>query len=526
MTIDNLNTPIECSQCSEANPATARFCRNCGAALNAVEALPNATTQHLIRPDTGYLPVGEFVPGPDGADLYVVTASGQTHTPRCYTADALMGGVRVLLHEGVHPDDLKGIQKLAALEKPIHYVAALEPAFTITLFGATRYYVPEVIAENRSDSPRHLDEWTESARQLVYALAELHETAGLALNLTPETCASHITISKGVASFSHLGNLVLLDDKPDAAVNDMRALAGYLRQYLSGVPTLRAHLDKAAHGALSAVELARLVGQPQRGITPDEAAMSLRVDIGQATDKGMHREANEDNCAVVLGDDMLNKVRLLIVADGMGGEEAGEVAAELTVRTLSHSFHEQQSWGVKQTSHWIQQVLKQTNEAVLAEAQERHNQMGATVALALIHGNKVHVAHVGDCRVYRWNPVFDSGKITRLTRDHSLVQRLVDLGQITDEQRYTHPERNMVLRSVGDTRFSPMELVPPITLRAGDWLLLCSDGLWEMVRDSRIKEIIAKSPSAQTACDLLIREANRNGGEDNITAVAIKFESE
>jgi PPM family protein phosphatase len=160
---------------------------------------------------------------------------------------------------------------------------------------------------------------------------------------------------------------------------------------------------------------------------------------------------------------------------------------------------------------------------VLREAMQRRNQMGATLVVALIYSNKAFVTNVGDSRIYRWNPERDRGQITRLTRDHSLVQRLVDLGQLSDEQRYSHPDRNMVLRSIGDARMGYADNIKSVELRTGDWLLLCTDGLWEMVRDNRIRDILSKATTAQDACDKLIAEANSNGGEDNITAVAVRF---
>jgi len=113
--------------------------------------------------------------------------------------------------------------------------------------------------------------------------------------------------------------------------------------------------------------------------------------------------------------------------------------------------------------------------------------------------------------------------MVRLTRDHSLVQRLVDLGHLTDEERYVHPERNMVLRTIGDLRTGKPDVSQPISVQDGDWLLLCCDGLWEMVRDDRMRDILSQSAGAQDACDRLITEANRNGGEDNITVVIAHF---
>jgi serine/threonine protein phosphatase PrpC len=523
MTVDPAASTIRCPQCSETNPVSARFCRACGAALASQEPVIVTPTQPLAPPDTNRLPRGEIVSGPDGADLYIITDSPDTPSPHTYGADSLLSGARVRLHEATSENELTGLRAYYDSDLHIPYVADTEPSFTVAWFGSERYYAPEVIPEGNTESSSTIDEWIEIARQLVQALAALHETAGVAFNLTAESCPQHISIRHDVAYWHSLGDLVLLHETPDAAINDMRILAAYLRRPLSTAPTLRTYLEGAAEGHISTAELSRLLGAPKRSSAVDASVKHLRMDIGAATDKGMQREANEDNYGVATQGDTDRITQLLIVADGMGGEEAGEVASELTVKRLTEAFMQNKQWSASQINTWLQRTIRETNDIVLQEARQRRNQMGATLVVAIINSNMVYLANVGDSRIYRWNPERDRGQMTRLTRDHSLVQRLVDMGQITDEQRYSHPDRNMVLRSIGDARMGYADIIKPVDLHSGDWLLLCSDGLWEMVRDNRIRELLSKATSAQDACDKLIVEANMNGGEDNITAVAVRF---
>ncbi|HEX8731215.1 MAG TPA: PP2C family serine/threonine-protein phosphatase [Ktedonobacterales bacterium] len=141
--------------------------------------------------------------------------------------------------------------------------------------------------------------------------------------------------------------------------------------------------------------------------------------------------------------------------------------------------------------------------------------MGATVTVALVMDGQAFVANVGDSRTY----LVRDGKIERLTRDHSLVERLVEAGQITPEEVYDHPSRNLIYRSLGAGHAAPEVDIFVEKLRPGDTLLLCSDGLWEMVRDPQLQQIITEHDDLKKACERLISMANENGGEDNITAV-------
>jgi protein phosphatase len=203
----------------------------------------------------------------------------------------------------------------------------------------------------------------------------------------------------------------------------------------------------------------------------------------------------------------------------MGGVDAGGVASTLTVQSIKQSFSKQPADSNTDWNAWMLQAIQQANESVLNEAKKRRIQMGSTLVVAIIHEAVAYLGSVGDSRIYRWNAKREYGRLARLTRDHSVVQGLVDMGQLKDEDRYAHPNRNMILRSIGDLRTGKSDPLPPLRLQAGDWLLLCSDGLWGMVRDQTIHDILVRSSNAQEACDKLVAEANKKGGDDNITAV-------
>jgi PPM family protein phosphatase len=140
--------------------------------------------------------------------------------------------------------------------------------------------------------------------------------------------------------------------------------------------------------------------------------------------------------------------------------------------------------------------------------------------MALVAGDRAVIGNVGDSRTY----LVRDGVLKRVSKDHSLVQRLVDLGQIEPDDVYSHPQRNAVMRSLGDKQEIEVDVFVE-RLHPGDALLLVSDGQWEMTRDAQMAEIIAANPDPQAACDALVKAANAAGGEDNITVVLVKFEA-
>lgn len=256
--------------------------------------------------------------------------------------------------------------------------------------------------------------------------------------------------------------------------------------------------------------------------------LSPGLHVGNLSDIGQTRERNEDSFYTFqsllqhnYGQDPFG---LFIVADGMGGHQKGEVASSLAARTAAE--HILQDIYLPYLASNNQSTPTQPINEVLIAAVERANTVvqeavpdgGTTLTIALVMGKSAYIAHVGDTRVY-W---FNQGNLKQVTKDHSLVQRLVELGQETAEGALTHPQRNVLYRAIGQG--SAMEVDIYVQhLPSGSSLLLCTDGLWGPVKNDMLCEIMSASATPQEACERLIAAANKNGGEDNITAVTVSM---
>ena len=236
-----------------------------------------------------------------------------------------------------------------------------------------------------------------------------------------------------------------------------------------------------------------------------------KSDIGKA------REINQDYYSIPKPEDNL---QLFVLADGMGGYNGGEVASKLATESAK-SYIENNFDKIEHNKEAILELIKSAIEYANTVVFERSKQeqelegMGTTLDICFIYNNKVYVGHVGDSRIYRIR-----GEIIRkLTKDHSYVQQLVEDGKITREEAEHHPKKNMLLKALGC-----MDCVEP-DLRArnyetGDVLLMCSDGLTNMVEEKEIYRVVRENP--ETATQVLVELANVAGGYDNITVVIIK----
>jgi protein phosphatase len=182
--------------------------------------------------------------------------------------------------------------------------------------------------------------------------------------------------------------------------------------------------------------------------------------------------------------------------------------------------HLSESLAIEHYADRLREAVERANEAIIAygKAHPGEGGLGSTLTAALVIEGTAFIANVGDSRTY----LLHDGKLARVTRDHSLVERLVEAGQIERDEVYDHPNRNLIYRSLGAGRADVDVDIFTEELRAGDALLLCSDGLWEMVRDPQLTSIITEVQDPGEACNLLIERANENGGEDNITAVLVR----
>ncbi|MGH2515113.1 MAG: PP2C family protein-serine/threonine phosphatase, partial [Ktedonobacterales bacterium] len=263
----------------------------------------------------------------------------------------------------------------------------------------------------------------------------------------------------------------------------------------------------------------------------------VRVVAAMATDTGASRtgEENEDSAGILTLSIAYNSytepLTLCVVADGLGGHASGQEASRLAIRTLAE--HILRTVALPRVAAPIETGedaasvetallvslkagAEAANKAICARNAASGADMGSTCAAALIFRDTAYFLNVGDSRGY----VLEDDGLRRVTTDHSLVEQLIAGGLITPEERYTHPQRNQIFRSLGDDPAIPLDTFTQ-KLRPGMRLLLCSDGLWEMVRDDDMARILRETVSPQQACDVLIAAANEHGGEDNISAVLI-----
>jgi protein phosphatase len=233
------------------------------------------------------------------------------------------------------------------------------------------------------------------------------------------------------------------------------------------------------------------------------------------TDTGRVRDHNEDffSCTAV-GESIL-----FVVADGMGGQDAGEVASKLAVDTVRREVESGIAGHQNDPQKLLECAVQRANAAVACEGASKGSDMGTTLTLALVAQDRAYIANVGDSRTY-W---MENGSIRQITEDHSLVAKLVSVGKLTREEARTHPQSNLLYRNIGSD--GPVKVDTfQVDLRKGGSLLLCTDGLWNEVTDEDIHSVCAAESDTKAACARLIEMANKNGGKDNITAVVVRVE--
>ncbi len=247
------------------------------------------------------------------------------------------------------------------------------------------------------------------------------------------------------------------------------------------------------------------------------------------SDKGLKRRENQDSFVT---EQLYETALLCIVCDGMGGANGGKIASTLADSTfLKHvkkklsDYDGQNQLRFNGEDAEIEKALKKAaanaNSAVFRQAtkDKELSGMGTTLVSALILDDTLYVTHVGDSRLYYVYP----DKMVQITRDHSYVQTLIDLGQITPEEASSNPHKNIITKAIGtQKKIEPDIIFKNLSEDKPSYLLLCSDGLTNFVNDVAIHSIILESETVEDACNALIDKANENGGGDNITAVLIK----
>jgi protein phosphatase len=274
------------------------------------------------------------------------------------------------------------------------------------------------------------------------------------------------------------------------------------------------------------------------------AKVALAVTAYGLTDRGQVRPANEDQFLIAALTKALQiqqtslrqqtirfsaeQGHLFIVADGMGGHQAGERASALAVYSIEKFMLETFKWFLhlqgsegQTVLEEFQRALKQTDTLLIEEATHHSKMwgMGTTLTMAYSLDRDLFIVHVGDSRCYLWR----QGQLHQLTKDHTIVQELVQRGHLQPEEASRHHLRHVITNVVGGTEPGVHPEVHKLRLEPGDAILLCSDGLTEMVGDEQIAAVFRADPEPRQACEQLVQQANARGGQDNVTVIVARY---
>ena len=277
-----------------------------------------------------------------------------------------------------------------------------------------------------------------------------------------------------------------------------------------------------------------IVEIPAKPVHQGDRAPRIRLLSGFHTDVGQVREVDEDSLLALQLDglcEMANSpvLAFFAVADGIGGQDAGEIASRIAVHTLAAQVMQRifvaELGGnlspIEELSEQLHQAILAANQAIvdLRETLEGSN-MGCTLTAALLRGTTAVVANIGDSRTY----LMHEGKLSQITRDHSMAAKMVEQNLMRPEEIYAFEQKGVIYRSLGDN-FDLLVDLDVVELSIGDRLLLCSDGLWDMVRDAFIEDVLLEQYDPQPASERLVEVANMAGGEDNITVIVVDVRS-
>src|SRR5712692_5015193 len=351
-----------------------------------------------------------------------------------------------------------------------------------------------------------------------------------------------------VNPFSSRPELAVAGAYPQASVN--RTTAAYPRSKSPGLDDISLAHTQVMGGASSThtrlregfanSDKARSKGETYLESHPaNELRSSLRLrqdarnylDIGTGLDAGIKRRGSPNEDSLLAVESITSSVTapypsgLFIIADGMGGHGNGQEASQLAIRAMRESILMTLQLGIEDEAlpELLSEAVQSANRSIYKRNQQRHADMGTTTTAALLWGTTAYIANVGDSRTYIYREV---DGLTQVTQDHSTVARLVKRGAISAGDVYTHPKRNEIYRSLGNHPTVELDTFI-VTVQPGDILLLCSDGLWEMVRDAEIEEILRSSASfCSQLCAMLVQAALNRGGKDNISVIAVGVREE
>jgi serine/threonine protein phosphatase PrpC len=466
-----------------------------------------------------------------------------------------------LITEARDPETL--LQDPAVIERGLNHpnLIPLVDGFSYAPYGPERAYTVaeghQGVALNQLALPQPADQVLAWGTQLSDALRYLHREGVLSPGATP----NNVLIKEDAAVLANLQNARPASDDPAVRArefaDDVAGLAGTLYETLTGV-----YASTAGRGRLlpdsfppQVEEAFARALRPAPGAPPitaeewhdllvngrealNAAAPSLRIRSGRISDVGRHRPLNEDSLAgiecQVVQESHSAGIGVYAVADGMGGHAGGEIASALAISSVTEILLARlitPAFAVTggepagdQVRGMLAEAVQSANARIHQERVSRGTDMGTTLVAALVSGQKVYIANVGDSRAYLLTTDEENTpRLKQITVDHSLVQRLVSMGQITADEAKYHPYRNMIYKSLGERPQVELDMFVE-RIVPGMRLLLCSDGLSGMVPDPRIAEILAAESDPQLACQKLVAAANQAGGSDNITAIAIYVE--
>lgn len=336
------------------------------------------------------------------------------------------------------------------------------------------------------------------------------------VEIAPLTLANFIRTQDGEYKFFDL-EIHRTQDQPLPAAqcqSGLEGLARALRRFsaihdLDVLSVLGTAIDGGYAGPME-------FGNALVGATSTEPKTSDAPNAAAMTDVGLLRVLNEDNWGWI---QLSTDVRLYVAADGMGGHEAGEVASRMAVDTICREavarFGRVSQISPETLENILDESFQAANNGIKAHSEQLGNDMGTTLVASLIYKNKLAlVANVGDSRGY----LMRDAVLHQITRDHSLVTRMVEQNRITPEEARHHPHSNILLRTVGTERNVEIDIFS-VELEKGDRLLLCSDGLWGEIEDEDIEAILNHYQDPRVVCREMIRAAHHGGGKDNITVV-------
>lgn len=252
-----------------------------------------------------------------------------------------------------------------------------------------------------------------------------------------------------------------------------------------------------------------------------------QLQVGCGHSVGKQRDHNEDTLyamhSVMSDGEMDLPFGIFIISDGMGGHQHGEIASRVAARTMAEHLLKEvylqvispKKSGMDSLHEIMEDGVRKAQQAIVNKAPGG----GTTLTAAMVFGERITLVHVGDSRAYLIKP---DGKMSAITKDHSLVGRLIELGQITEAEAAVHPQRNVLYRALGQAEPFEPDLDMQTFPRPG-YLMLCSDGLWGVVSEGEMRRIITNAPTLSDACQKLIDAANDAGGPDNISVILVQY---